>query len=141
MAFQPLVLMVFNRWEVKRRTAGRPLSPPTAKAPQAARPEPLPERREPRPSRTGRPARGAHRQTRARVPDVALADGTRLDVNIKALLLRSLAGRGTALARPLLSPDRWDHPPQRVTAGKVTGQSLAECDHPPDLTTQVIKEL
>ncbi|MEU4039904.1 hypothetical protein [Streptomyces collinus] len=33
MAFQPLVLMVFIvRWEVKRRTAGRPLSPPTANA-------------------------------------------------------------------------------------------------------------
>ncbi|MFF7976057.1 hypothetical protein [Streptomyces sp. NPDC007905] len=64
-----------------------------------------------------------------------------LPVNIKALVLRSLAGEGTALARQILSAVDEMTPPQRVAAGEVIGQALAESDHFPDLKTQVIGEL
>ncbi|MFF1280732.1 hypothetical protein [Streptomyces sp. NPDC058299] len=64
-----------------------------------------------------------------------------LPVNIKALVLRSLAGDGTALARHILSAVDEMTPPQRVAAGEVIGQALAESDHLPDLKTQVIGEL
>ncbi|WP_234335420.1 MULTISPECIES: hypothetical protein [Streptomyces] len=46
-----------------------------------------------------------------------------LPVNIKAPLLRSLAGEGTALARQILSAVDEMTPPQRVAAGDVIGQA------------------
>ncbi|CAM5702190.1 hypothetical protein SHIRM173S_01767 [Streptomyces hirsutus] len=57
-------------------------------------------------------------------------------------VLRSLAGEGTALARqdPFSAVYEMT-PPQRVAAGEVIGQALAESDHLPDLKTQVIGEL
>ncbi|MFD3333928.1 hypothetical protein ACFWV1_14980 [Streptomyces sp. NPDC058700] len=61
--------------------------------------------------------------------------------NIKALVLRSLAGEGTPLARQILSAVDEMTPPQRVAAGEVIGQALAESDHFPDLKEQVIGEL
>ncbi|GGV85395.1 hypothetical protein [Streptomyces massasporeus] len=64
-----------------------------------------------------------------------------LPVNIKAPVLRSLAGEGTALARQILSAVDEMTAPQRVAAGEVIGQALVESDHLPDLTTQVIGEL
>ncbi|WP_030979167.1 hypothetical protein OG894_12750 [Streptomyces sp. NBC_01724] len=64
-----------------------------------------------------------------------------LPVNIKALVLRSLAGEGTALARQILSAVDEMTPPQRIAAGEVIGQALVESDHFPDLKTQVIGEL
>ncbi|MFG2733122.1 hypothetical protein [Streptomyces canus] len=64
-----------------------------------------------------------------------------LPVNMKAQVLRSLEGEGTALARQLLSAVDEMTPPQRVAAGEVIGQALAESDHLPDLKTQVIGEL
>lgn len=64
-----------------------------------------------------------------------------LPANIKALVLRSLTGEGTALARQILSAVDQMTPPQRVAAGEVIGQALAESDHFPDLKTQVIGEL
>ncbi|GAX58875.1 hypothetical protein SO3561_10450 [Streptomyces olivochromogenes] len=63
-----------------------------------------------------------------------------LPVNIKALELRSLAGEGTP-ARQILSAVDEVTLPQRVAAGEVIGQALAESDHFPDLKTQVIGEL
>ncbi|MEU2746989.1 hypothetical protein ABZ613_11960 [Streptomyces collinus] len=64
-----------------------------------------------------------------------------LPVNIKAPVLRSLAGEGTALARQVLSAVDEMTSPQRVAAGEVIGQALVESDHLPDLKTQVIGEL
>ncbi|MEU8455292.1 hypothetical protein [Streptomyces griseoaurantiacus] len=64
-----------------------------------------------------------------------------LPVNMKAQVLRSLEGEGTALARQILSAIDVMTPPQRVAAGEVIGQALAESDHLPDLKTQVIGEL
>ncbi|MFE7752602.1 hypothetical protein [Streptomyces sp. NPDC057428] len=64
-----------------------------------------------------------------------------LPVNIKAPVLRSLAGGGTDLARQILSAVDEMTPPQRIAAGEVIGQALAESDHLPDLKTQVIGEL
>ncbi|MGW0551973.1 hypothetical protein [Streptomyces altiplanensis] len=64
-----------------------------------------------------------------------------LPVNLKTLVLRSLAGEGTPLARQILSAVDEMTPPQRVAAGEVIGQALAESDHFPDLKTQVIGEL
>ncbi|MEH0550920.1 MULTISPECIES: hypothetical protein [unclassified Streptomyces] len=64
-----------------------------------------------------------------------------LPVNMKAQVLRSLEGEGTALARQILSAVDEMTPPQRVAAGEVIGQALAESDHLPDLKTQVIGEL
>ncbi|MFF1711909.1 hypothetical protein [Streptomyces sp. NPDC058268] len=64
-----------------------------------------------------------------------------LPVNIKALVLRSLEGEGICLARQILSAVDEMTPPQRVAAGEVIGQALAESDHFPDLKTQVIGEL
>jgi hypothetical protein len=64
-----------------------------------------------------------------------------LPVNIKALVLRSLPGEGTSLVRQILSAVDEITPPQRVAAGEVIGQALAESDHFPDLKTQVIGEL
>jgi hypothetical protein len=64
-----------------------------------------------------------------------------LPANIKAEVLQSLAGEGTALARQILSAVDEMTPPQRVAAGEVIGQALAESDHLPDLKTQVIGEL
>ncbi|MEF9906917.1 hypothetical protein [Streptomyces sp. P9-A2] len=64
-----------------------------------------------------------------------------LPVNIKAQVLRSLAGEGTVLARQILSAVYEMTPPQRVAAGEVIGQALAESDDLPDLKTQVIGEL
>ncbi|MFF5183244.1 hypothetical protein ACFY30_05555 [Streptomyces sp. NPDC000345] len=60
---------------------------------------------------------------------------------MKAQVLRSLEGKGTALARQILSAVDEMTPPQRVAAGEVIGQALAESDHLPDLKTQVIGEL
>ncbi|MFH9707026.1 hypothetical protein ACH4MW_00295 [Streptomyces luteogriseus] len=62
-------------------------------------------------------------------------------VNIKAPVLRSLAGEETALARLVFSAVDEMTPPQRVAAGEVIGQALVESDHLPDLTSQVIGEL
>lgn len=62
-------------------------------------------------------------------------------VNIKAQVLRSLAGEGTALARQILSPVDEMTTSQRLAAGEVIGQALAESDHLPDLKTQVVGEL
>ncbi|MER5927361.1 MULTISPECIES: hypothetical protein [Streptomyces] len=64
-----------------------------------------------------------------------------LPANIKAAVLRSLAGEGIVLARQILSAVNEMTPPQRVAAGEVIGQALAESDHFPDLKTQVIGEL
>ncbi|MEV3989939.1 hypothetical protein AB0J57_13645 [Streptomyces sp. NPDC049837] len=64
-----------------------------------------------------------------------------LPANIKALVLRSLAGEGAGLARQILSAVDEMTPPQRMAAGEVIGQALAESDHLPDLKTQVIGEL
>ncbi|MEU1220295.1 hypothetical protein [Streptomyces microflavus] len=64
-----------------------------------------------------------------------------LPANIKAEVLRSLAGEGTALARQILSAADEMTPLQRVAAAEVIGQALAESDHLPDLKTQVIGEL
>jgi hypothetical protein len=64
-----------------------------------------------------------------------------LPVNMKAQVLRSLEGEGTALAKQILSAVDEMTPPQRVAAGEVIGQALAESDHLPDLKTQVIGEL
>lgn len=64
-----------------------------------------------------------------------------LPVNIKAPVLRSLAGEGTGLARQILSAVDEMTPPQHVAAGEVIGQALTESDHFPDLKTQVIGEL
>ncbi|MDQ0793439.1 hypothetical protein [Streptomyces sp. B1I3] len=64
-----------------------------------------------------------------------------LPATIKAEVLRALAGEGTALARQILSAVDEMTPPQRVAAGEVIGQALAESDHLPDLKTQVIGEL
>ncbi|MET7542620.1 hypothetical protein [Streptomyces sp. NPDC005507] len=64
-----------------------------------------------------------------------------LPANIKVEVLQSLAGEGTALARHILSAVDEMTPPQRVAAGEVIGQALAESDHLPDLKTQVIGEL
>ncbi|MGY3205158.1 hypothetical protein ACVW19_005673 [Streptomyces sp. TE5632] len=64
-----------------------------------------------------------------------------LPVNIKAQVPRSLAGEGTALARKILSAVYEMTPPQRLAAGEVIGQALAESDDLPDLKTQVIGEL
>ncbi|MFE9972804.1 hypothetical protein ACFYRD_19140 [Streptomyces hirsutus] len=64
-----------------------------------------------------------------------------LPVNIKAQVLRSLAGEGTALARQILWAVDEMTPPQRLAAGEVIGQALAEPDDLPDLKTQVIGEL
>ncbi len=57
--------------------------------------------------------------------------------NIKALVLRSLAGEATALAQQVLSAVDETTPPQRVAAGKVIGQALVESDQLPDLKSQV----
>ncbi|MET7766678.1 hypothetical protein ABZS71_33575 [Streptomyces sp. NPDC005393] len=46
--------------------------------------------------------------------------------NIKALVLRSLAGEGTPLARQILSAVDEMTPPQRVAAGEVIGQVIGE---------------
>ncbi|CAM5528931.1 hypothetical protein [Streptomyces aurantiogriseus] len=59
-----------------------------------------------------------------------------LPVNVKALVLRSLAGEGTALARQVLSAVDEMTPPQCFAAGEVIGQALVESDHLPDLETQ-----
>ncbi|WP_371666807.1 hypothetical protein OG985_03820 [Streptomyces sp. NBC_00289] len=56
-------------------------------------------------------------------------------------MLQSLAGEGTALARQILSAIDEMTPPQRLAAGEVIGQALAESDRLPDLKTQVIGEL
>ncbi|MGW5097285.1 hypothetical protein ACWEQU_21655 [Streptomyces nodosus] len=56
-------------------------------------------------------------------------------------MLRSLAGERSALARQILSAVDAMPPPQRVAAGEVIGQVLAESSHLPDLRTQVIGEL
>ncbi|MFJ8046987.1 hypothetical protein [Streptomyces luteogriseus] len=64
-----------------------------------------------------------------------------LPVNMKAQVLRSLEGEGTALARQILSAFDEMTPPQRAAAGEVIGQALAESDHVPELKTQVIGEL
>ncbi|MXM64004.1 hypothetical protein GR925_11230 [Streptomyces sp. HUCO-GS316] len=64
-----------------------------------------------------------------------------LPVNIKALVPRSPAGEGTALARQILSAVDEMTPPQRVAAGEVIGQAFTESDHVPDLRSQVIGEL
>ncbi|MFD9539954.1 hypothetical protein [Streptomyces sp. NPDC060022] len=64
-----------------------------------------------------------------------------LPATIKADVLQSLAGEGTALARQILSAVDEMTPPQRVAAGEVIGQALAESDHLPELKTQVIGEL
>ncbi|MFZ3555043.1 MULTISPECIES: hypothetical protein [unclassified Streptomyces] len=64
-----------------------------------------------------------------------------LPANIKAEVLQSLAGDGTGLARQILSAVDEMTPPQRLAAGEVIGQALAESDHLPDLKTQVIGEL
>lgn len=54
-----------------------------------------------------------------------------LPANIKAAVLRSLAGEGIVLARQILSAVDEMTPPQRVAAGEVIGQALAESDHFP----------
>ncbi|MET7503244.1 hypothetical protein [Streptomyces microflavus] len=64
-----------------------------------------------------------------------------LPVTIKAAVLQSLTGEGTALARQILSAVDEMTPPQRVAAAEVIGQALVESDHLPDLKTQVIGEL
>ncbi|MFD3511640.1 hypothetical protein [Streptomyces sp. NPDC058657] len=64
-----------------------------------------------------------------------------LPVNLRELVLRSLAGEGAPLARQILSAVAEMTPPQRLAAGEVIGQALAESDHLPDLKTQVIGEL
>ncbi|MFG2831720.1 hypothetical protein ACGFWI_30320 [Streptomyces sp. NPDC048434] len=64
-----------------------------------------------------------------------------LPANIKAEVAQSPAGEGTALARQILSAVDEMTPTQRVAAGEVIGQVLAESDHLPDLKTQVIGEL
>ncbi|MFF8260860.1 hypothetical protein [Streptomyces virginiae] len=64
-----------------------------------------------------------------------------LPSNIKAWVLSSLAGEGTGLAGQILSAVDEMTPSQRVAAGEVIGQALAESDHLPDLKTQVIGEL
>lgn len=64
-----------------------------------------------------------------------------LPATLKADMLQALAGKGTALARQILSAVDEMTPPQRVAAGEVIGQALAESDHLPDLKTQVIGEL
>ncbi|WP_405914681.1 hypothetical protein [Streptomyces sp. NBC_00728] len=64
-----------------------------------------------------------------------------LPANIKTLVLRSLAGEGTALARQILSAVDQMTPPQRVAASEVIGQALVESDDFPDLKTEVIGEL
>ncbi|MEU2159421.1 hypothetical protein ABZ532_31325 [Streptomyces sp. NPDC019396] len=64
-----------------------------------------------------------------------------LPANMKAEVLQSMAGEGTALARQILSAVDEMTPPQRVAAGEAIGQALAESDHLPDLKTQVIGEL
>ncbi|MFF8386073.1 hypothetical protein ACF053_20810 [Streptomyces kanasensis] len=75
--------------------------------------------------------------------DLWRASGTAylLPVNMKALVRRSLAGEGIDLARQILSAVDEMTPPQRVAAGDVIGEALAESDHLPDLKTQVIGEL
>ncbi|MFE4968618.1 hypothetical protein [Streptomyces sp. NPDC056660] len=62
-----------------------------------------------------------------------------LPVNVKALVPRSLAGEGTAMARQIFSAVDEMTPPQRVAAGDVIGQALGECDDWPDLRAQVIR--
>ncbi|MEU7553387.1 hypothetical protein AB0B01_13740 [Streptomyces sp. NPDC044571] len=64
-----------------------------------------------------------------------------LPANIKACVLSSLSGEGTGLAGQILSAVDEMTPPQRIAAGEVIGQALAESDHLPDLKTQVIGEL
>lgn len=64
-----------------------------------------------------------------------------LPATIKAGVLQSLTGEGAALARQILSAVDEMTPPQRIAAGEVIGQALAESDHLPDLKTQVIGEL
>ncbi|MGY6021644.1 hypothetical protein [Streptomyces spinosirectus] len=64
-----------------------------------------------------------------------------LPANIKALVLRSLAGEGTALARQILSAVDQMTPPQRLAASEAIGQALVESDDFPDLKTEVIGEL
>ncbi|MFF0191310.1 hypothetical protein [Streptomyces sp. NPDC005244] len=64
-----------------------------------------------------------------------------LPANIKDLVLRSLTGEGTALARQILSAVDQMTPPQRAAAGEVIGQALVESDDFPDLKTEVIGEL
>ncbi|MEU4358849.1 hypothetical protein [Streptomyces virginiae] len=64
-----------------------------------------------------------------------------LPSNIKACVLSSLAGEGTGLAGQILSAVDEMTPSQRVAAGEVIGQALAESDRLPDLKTQVIGEL
>ncbi|MCX5127939.1 hypothetical protein OOK25_30225 [Streptomyces sp. NBC_00347] len=64
-----------------------------------------------------------------------------LPANIKTCVLSSPAGEGTGLAGQILSAFDEMTPPQRIAAGEVIGQALAESDHLPDLKTQVIGEL
>ncbi|WP_327410424.1 hypothetical protein OG458_35875 [Streptomyces sp. NBC_01281] len=64
-----------------------------------------------------------------------------LPANIKTLVLRSLTGDGTALARQILSAVDQMTPPQRLAASEVVGQALVESDDFPDLKTEVIGEL
>jgi hypothetical protein len=49
-----------------------------------------------------------------------------LPANIKALVLRSLTGEGTALTRQILSALDQMTPPQHVAAGEVIGQALVD---------------
>jgi hypothetical protein len=64
-----------------------------------------------------------------------------LPANIKALVLRSLTGQGTALARQILSAVDQMTPPQRIAASEVIGPALVESDDFPDLKTEAIGEL
>ncbi|MYV92499.1 hypothetical protein GT350_20065 [Streptomyces sp. SID1034] len=64
-----------------------------------------------------------------------------LPANIKAQVLRSLTGDGTALARQMLSAVDQMTPTQRVAAGEVIGQALVESDDLADLKAEVIGEL
>lgn len=56
-------------------------------------------------------------------------------------MLHSLTGKGTALARQIVSAVDEMTPPQRAAADEVIGQALAKSDHFPDLKTQVTGEL
>nr|WP_186337972.1 MULTISPECIES: hypothetical protein [Streptomyces] len=64
-----------------------------------------------------------------------------LPATIKDAVLRSLAGEGTALAGQVLSAVDEMTPPQRIAAGEVIGQALAESDHLPDLKARVLGDL
>lgn len=64
-----------------------------------------------------------------------------LPANIKSCVLSALSGDGADLAGQILSAVDEMTPPQRLAAGEVLGQALAESDHLPDLKTQVIGEL